>query len=209
MCYSALKRWRSQRSTAGAGTPASLEPAASRPGAGSGIVLSWAGMRGIVSLAAALALPDMIASGAPFPYRGLVLFLAFTVILGTLVLQGLTLPPLINALGVCGVSNDEEKLEARRFTLEAALMRLDELAGQEDLPSDGLAHLRQRYEHALRVLDERDVDVGDIHTHRRLQLELMEAERRVLLEMRHHGAVSAEIFRELERSLDLRATWLG
>jgi Na+/H+ antiporter len=172
-------------------------------------VLSWAGMRGIVSLAAALALPDMIASGAPFPYRGLVLFLAFTVILGTLVLQGLTLPPLINALGVCGVSNDEEKLEARRFTLEAALMRLDELAEQEDLPPDGLVHLRQRYEHALRVLDERDVDVGDIHTHRRLQLELMAAERRVLLEMRHHGAVSNEIFRELERSLDLRATWLG
>jgi CPA1 family monovalent cation:H+ antiporter len=172
-------------------------------------VLSWAGMRGIVSLAAALALPDVIATGEPFPFRGLVLFLAFAVILVTLVLQGLTLPPLLRALGVCDAGNEEERIEARRFSLEAGLIRLDELAGRDDLPAEGIAHLRERYRHSLRVLDERDIDVGDIDTHRRLQLELIEAERKVLLDMRHHGAISDEIFHDLERALDMRATWLG
>jgi CPA1 family monovalent cation:H+ antiporter len=172
-------------------------------------VLSWAGMRGIVSLAAALALPDAIASGAPFPQRGLVLFLAFCVILVTLVLQGLTLPALVRALDVIGPAHDEERLEARRLALEAALLRLDELALRDDLPADGLAHLRLRYQHALRVLDERDLAAGDVETHRRVQRDLIEAERKLLLDMRRHGAVSDEIFRELEHMLDLRATWLG
>ncbi|MBI3513325.1 MAG: Na+/H+ antiporter [Proteobacteria bacterium] len=172
-------------------------------------VLSWAGMRGIVSLAAALALPTAIASGAPFPNRGLVLFLAFSVILATLVLQGLTLPSLVRALGVGGADDGgEEKIEARRFSLEAAIMRIDELAKQDDLPADDLAHLRLRYEHALRVLDERDADAGDIDTHRRLQLELIAAERQVLLDLRRNGAISHDVFRDLERALDMRVAWL-
>src|SRR5262249_49321286 len=140
-------------------------------------VLSWTGMRGIVSLAAALALPETIASGEPFPYRPLVLFLAFAVILVPLVLQGLTLPALLRGLGVCETGNEDERIEARRFALEAALIRLDELAVRDDLPTEGVAHLRERYRHLLRVLDERDLDVGDMETHRKLQLELIEAER--------------------------------
>lgn len=173
------------------------------------VVMSWAGMRGIVSLAAALALPELIANGDPFPHRGMVLFLAFTVILVTLVLQGLTLPPLLNKLGVCEAGNEDERVEARRFATEAGLMRLDELAGREGLPAEGVAHLRDRYQHLLRVLDERDLDVGDLDTHRKLQLELIEAERKVLLDMRQHGAISDKIFHELERALDMRALWLG
>jgi Na+/H+ antiporter len=173
-------------------------------------VLAWSGMRGIVSLAVALALPNAIASGAPFPERDLVLFLAFSVILGTLVLQGLTLPGLVQALGISGgEGSEEERIEARRFALEAALTRIDELGERGDLPADGLAHLRQRYEHSLRVLDDRDLEVGDPATHRRMQLELIEAERGVLLDMRRHGAISEEVFRDLERALDMRATWLG
>ncbi|MBV8168094.1 MAG: cation:proton antiporter, partial [Alphaproteobacteria bacterium] len=172
-------------------------------------VLSWAGMRGIVSLAAALALPETIASGAPFPYRGLVLFLAFAVILVTLVMQGLTLPLMLRALGVCEAGNEDERIEARRFALEGALIRLDELAARDDLPAEGIAHLRERYRHSLRVLDERDLDVGDMETHRRLQLELIEAERKVLLDMRKHGAISDGIFHDLERALDMRVTWLN
>jgi CPA1 family monovalent cation:H+ antiporter len=172
------------------------------------VLLSWAGMRGIVSLAAALALPTAIASGAEFPRRGLVLFLAFSVILVTLVLQGLSLPALVRRLGIAAADNLEERIEARRFSLEAALMRIDELARRDDLPADGLAHLKLRYEHALRVLDERDRDVGDSSTHRRMQLELIDAERKVLLDLRRHGAISDEIFRDLERALDMRVTWL-
>jgi CPA1 family monovalent cation:H+ antiporter len=171
-------------------------------------LLSWAGMRGIVSLAAALALPTAIASGAAFPHRGLVLFLAFSVILVTLVFQGLSLPGLVRGLGVAAADNLEERIEARRFSLEAALMRIDELSRRDDLPADGLAHLRLRYEHALRVLDERDAVVGDSDTDRRMQLELIDAERKVLLDMRRHGALSDEIYRDLERALDMRVTWL-
>ena len=172
-------------------------------------VLSWAGMRGIVSLAAALALPTAIATGAAFPQRGLVLFLAFCVIVATLVAQGLTLPTLARWLRVVAASNAEELLEARRLTLEAALLRLDELALQDDLPADDLAHLRLRYEHALRVLDEHDEAAGDVVTHRRVQRDLIEAERKLLIDMRRSGAISDDIFRELEHLLDLRTAWLG
>ena len=171
-------------------------------------VLSWAGMRGIVSLAAALSLPEAMASSAPFPHRGLILFLAFAVTLGTLVLQGLTLPTLVQALGIGGVDDAEERTEAQRFALEGALSRLEELIARGDLPADGLAHMRLRYEHVLRVLDETDLAVGDAGTYRTIQLDLIEAERRVLLDMRRHGAISEEVFRDLERALDMRATWL-
>jgi CPA1 family monovalent cation:H+ antiporter len=172
-------------------------------------LLSWAGMRGIVSLATALALPNAIASGAPLPARGLVLFLAFSVVVATLVVQGLTMPALVRALGVAYLGRDDELIEARRLAIEAALMRLDELAARDDLPADGLDHLRQRYQHALRVLDERDQVVGDIDTYRLVQRDLLGAERQVLLDLRRNGAISHETFRELERTLDLRATWLG
>ncbi|MEJ0067870.1 MAG: Na+/H+ antiporter [Pseudomonadota bacterium] len=172
-------------------------------------LMSWAGMRGIVSLATALALPNTIASGAPFPERGLVLFLAFSVVVATLVVQGLTMPLLVRALGVAFAGRDDELLEARRLAIEGALVRLDELVVRDDLPADGLDHLRRRYQHALRVLDERDVDVGDIDTYRLVQRDLLDAERQVLLDLRRNGAISHEIFRELERTLDLRATWLG
>jgi monovalent cation/hydrogen antiporter len=124
-------------------------------------------------------------------------------------MQGLTLPALVRGLGVVSPAHDEERVEAHRLALEAALMRLDELALRDDLPADGLAHLRQRYEHALRVLDERDLEAGDVDTHRRVQRDLIDAERKLLLDMRRHNAISDDIFRELEHMLDLRATWLG
>ena len=89
MTYHALKRWRHDRT--GRGT---------RPSVGSGVVVSWAGMRGIVTLAAAFAIPQTLPDGAPFPYRDLILLCAFAVVLGTLVLQGLTMKPLIRRMGL-------------------------------------------------------------------------------------------------------------
>jgi len=91
MSYHALKRWRHDRSGDGVRAP---------PTVGGGIVLSWAGMRGIVTLAAAFAIPETLPDGAPFPYRDLILLCAFTVVLGTLVLQGLTMKPLIRRMGL-------------------------------------------------------------------------------------------------------------
>ncbi|HEY2561849.1 MAG TPA: cation:proton antiporter [Caldimonas sp.] len=90
MSYNALMRWRYDR--------ARVPPARPRPTVGGGIVISWAGMRGIVTLAAAFAIPETLANGSLFPYRDLVLLCAFAVVLGTLVLQGLTLEPLIRCM---------------------------------------------------------------------------------------------------------------
>jgi len=94
MSYNALRRWRHDRASERG------VPAWSRPTVGSGIVVSWAGMRGIVTLAAAFAIPETLPDGAPFPYRDLILLCAFAVVLGTLVLQGLTMKPLIQRMGL-------------------------------------------------------------------------------------------------------------
>jgi len=90
LSYYALRRWRHERAGDGARPPLT----------GGGIVLSWAGMRGIVTLAAAFAIPETLPDGAPFPYRDLILLCAFAVVLGTLVLQGLTMKPLIRRMGL-------------------------------------------------------------------------------------------------------------
>jgi monovalent cation/hydrogen antiporter len=92
MSYNALRRWRHD--------PSREKSAQPRPLIGSGILVSWAGMRGIVTLAAAFAIPETLANGSPFPYRDLILLCAFAVVLGTLVLQGLTIKPLIRHLGL-------------------------------------------------------------------------------------------------------------
>src|SRR5207245_3895434 len=97
-------------------------------------VTGWTGMRGVISLAAALSLPEVLADGRPFPRRNLILFLTFSVILVTLVLQGLTLPWLIRILGLSGAAglNCEEQ-EARRIVLEKALQHVEE-ARRKDRP---------------------------------------------------------------------------
>ena len=89
MTHHLVMRWRTRHADA-----------ASRPTVGSGVVISWAGMRGIVTLAAAFAIPETLPNGTPFPYRDLILLCAFTVVFGTLVLQGLTIGPLIRRLGL-------------------------------------------------------------------------------------------------------------
>src|SRR5205814_9926574 len=88
------------------------------------IVVGWTGMRGVIALAAAIALPATLANGAPFPQRDLIVFLSFSVIFVTLVLQGLTLPFVVRALGVADGDTDEsdnEEKSARRANLDAAL----------------------------------------------------------------------------------------
>jgi CPA1 family monovalent cation:H+ antiporter len=95
-------------------------------------VVGWTGMRGVVALAAAISLPETLADGSPFPQRNLILFLTFSVILVTLVLQGLTLPPLIRALGLAGaVGHHSEEEGARKAVIEAALARLEEARKKE------------------------------------------------------------------------------
>ena len=112
-----------------------------KPTARSIFVVGWTGMRGVISLAAAVALPQVLASGAPFQQRNMIIFLAFSVILVTLVLQGLTLPPLIRALGLAGsgTSGAEEK-EARRAMAEAALLHIEGASHKIRIGQDALLH---------------------------------------------------------------------
>ena len=104
-------------------------------------------MRGAVSLAAALAVPLLIDSGADFPNRELIIFLTFSVILATLLLQGLTLPPLIQLLGIDDADEtlEREETEARRRAAEAALARLEELTGEEWVREDTAERMRGAY----------------------------------------------------------------
>jgi len=167
-------------------------------------VISWCGMRGIVSLAAALALPLTIDGGDPFPHRALILFLAFAVILVTLVVQGLSLTPLIKALGLSEEAAEDEVMEARRLALEAALIEIDKLAKVGELSEAGVNLLRQRYRHMLRVLDESDEEAGDLRSHGQLIAVALTAERRILRELMRNGVISDSIFRRLDRDLDLQ-----
>lgn len=179
-----------------------------RPPLGQLTVVSWAGMRGIVSLAAALSLPDFTASGQPFPSRAVILFIAFAVIVATLVIQGLSLPWVIRLLGVEGEALGEQEVEARRLALEAALQTLDEIGQREQLPQESVELLRQRYRHQLRELDEADQEIQP-DRERALNNKILQAERALLTDLRRRGVIADEVFRRLERELDQKVIELG
>nr|MBA3414945.1 cation:proton antiporter [Chloroflexia bacterium] len=171
-------------------------------------VISWAGLRGVVSLAAALALPLETASGAPFPARNLIVFLTFVVILVTLVGQGLTLPWLLRRLGLAddGVVEREVTL-ARREAARAALDRLDGLTAEAWVPAADASALREQYGHRLdhvpESLDPADEDHDHVGAHRRLRREVLAAERQAVVALRDTGQISDEAMHRVERDLDL------
>ena len=175
-----------------------------------GAILAWSGMRGAVSLAAALALPLTTDPGAAFPNRELVIFLTFSVILGTLVVQGLTLPALIRVLGLedDGLAEKEEA-KARVHAAEAALVRLDELIEEEWVRDDTVERLRglfgfRRERFRSRFDPESDGAVEDRSTDfRRLMRELLDAERRAIVELRRAGRIDDAVLRRVMRDLDL------
>jgi monovalent cation/hydrogen antiporter len=172
-------------------------------------ILSWAGMRGVVSLAAALALPLTLTNGAPFPFRDLIIFLTFAVILATLVGQGLTLPFFIRRLGVVAdVGEAHEEAHARMATAEAAVERIEELAREWPGHLELIDALRAQYNHQASHIDPRHDDALDeseqeLLEHRQIRGAVVEAEREALLQMRERGAVTDEVFRRVERDLDL------
>ncbi|HEU4399443.1 MAG TPA: Na+/H+ antiporter [Actinomycetota bacterium] len=174
------------------------------------LVSGWSGMRGAVSLAAALALPRVGAEGQPFPERNLIVFLTFGVIFATLVVQGLTLPALIRRLGVRGDGAEEqEEIRARLEATTAALARLDELAAEDWTRDDTIERLRGAYDFRRRRLKAR---VGKIEddgyedrslAYQRLVRELLEAQRRTIVRLRNQGVISSDVMHRIERDLDL------
>jgi monovalent cation/hydrogen antiporter len=174
------------------------------------LIIGWSGMRGAVSLAAALALPLEGSPGEPFPERSLLIFLTFSVIFATLVLQGLTLPPLIRRLGVRVEDEvEQEELSARLGATDAALERLDELAAEDWTRDDTIERLRGLYQYRQRRLSARSGAVDDEGyedrslAYQQLVRELLEAQRRAIVRLRNEGAISNEVMHRIERDLDL------
>ena len=181
------------------------------------LVMSWSGMRGAVSLAAALAVPVAI-EGEPFERRDLILFLTFSVILATLVLQGLTLPPLIRALRVVD-DGDEDTLMELRARLEgarSALEGLERLCEDEPVPDGAREQMRDHYEGRIRRY-EAGIEAGGATEEyaqssaawRNWRRELIRAEREVILSLRDGGEISPEVMRRIERDLDLEESRIG
>jgi monovalent cation/hydrogen antiporter len=177
-------------------------------------VLAFTGVRGIVSLAAALAIPFATASGQPFPGRDLILFLTFSVILVTLVGQGLLLPTVIRALGLAHAGRLErhadkaEELKARRQGIEAAIKRLDQLTLERNLSEDIVRPLRARHAARLKHIAHRsDGNDGNrklTELHDEIELSLIAAERQHINELYRNGALKDEARLRIERELDLR-----
>lgn len=177
-------------------------------------VIGWAGMRGVVSLAIAFSIPVATHSGAPFPARNLIQFLAFTTVIGTLVVQGLTLPPLIRRLRLRRPETEELTLveaQAQSEASTAAERRLAELLADERnaLPSplaDRLRAVLERRRNAvwerLGVVDERTGETAD-DAYRRLTREVIGAEREVFVRLRDERRIDDEMLRVLLRRLDL------
>jgi monovalent cation/hydrogen antiporter len=176
----------------------------------SSTVLAWSGMRGAVSLAAALALPLTTDAEAPFPDRDLLVFLTFSVILGTLVVQGLTLPALIRALNLedDGLA-EKEDAKARIHAADAALQRLEELLEEEWVREDTAERLRGLYSFRReRFMSRFDVEGdGGIEDrsadYQRLRHELLEAERRAVIALQRSGRIDDGVARRVVRDLDL------
>ena len=175
-----------------------------------GVFVSWSGMRGAVSLAAALALPLTTDAGQPFPDRNLIVFLTFAVILVTLVGQGLTLPLVIRALGLEDDGADaHEEAKARIRASEAALARLDELVDEEWVRPDTAERVRGAYRFRSDRFRARfdGGDDGSIEArsqdYQRLRRELLDAERGAVLELRRTGVISDDVWYRVARDLDL------
>jgi CPA1 family monovalent cation:H+ antiporter len=174
-------------------------------------VASWTGLRGGVSLAAALAVPLTVVSGAAFPQRPLILFLTFAVIFATLVVQGLTLPALIRLLHITSENEDREETLARLKAARVAYSRLDKLGREPWADADVVADLRNhlksaldhhaaKRDHALTTPQKRTAD-----TRYRIWRELVQAQSREIIRLRNEGAINDATMQKIQRELDLQA----
>jgi Na+/H+ antiporter len=188
------------------------------PNSKSIFVLGWAGMRGVLALAAALSLPETLSDGRPFTQRSLILFLTFSIILVTLVGQGLTLPPLIRRLGLSGNTElAEEELTARFAAFTNAINYLQQRrASAPESEIHDVDDIIDRYQHRLDAISTsghispNDIDPDPLQTavdrhlrRNQLVLEAVSVERRTLLDLQQEGTVGDEVLRSLERELDL------
>lgn len=191
---------------------AAMDPPPTRSGM---FLISWIGMRGIVSLAAALALPLTLSNGAPFPFRNQIILITFGVIVVTLVGQGLSLVPIVRWLGLQPETQLEaEEHAARHQATMAGMLKLERLAAAGAAPLVHTDRLRNYYQTQQQRWEPHDHDAHeqaerDAEAFQRLRLETIEAERSALQELRDRGEIGDETLLRLENELDLTAIRLG
>ena len=188
------------------------------------IFIGWAGMRGGDSLVIALALPFATRSGQAFPARSLIIFIAFVVILVTLVFQGLSLRPLLRRLGLHGRrETGQEEAHARRVAVQAGLKRLAEIT-RDGNDAEVARYLRQRHQSRVRRWSDRedrrssaargpaphrsDTDERRAATYRKLREEMILAEREAVITLRDEGVIGDDVMRRIQRDLDLEGMLL-
>ncbi len=180
------------------------------------LIGAWSGMRGAVSLAAALALPFETDAGAPFPERDLIVFITFSVVVLTVVVQGLTLPALVRVLGVHedGADEEREELRARLTAAKAALDELDQLQEEGDVREETIERMRALYRYRKRRFAARAGKVEDDGyedrslTYQQAVRRVLDAQRESIVRLRNSGEISGEVMRRVERELDLEDTRL-
>ncbi len=173
------------------------------------LIVAWSGLRGAVSLAAALAIPLTLPSGTPFPDRDLIIFVTFSVILVTLVGGGLTLPSVVRRLGVEGGTEERDELRhALLRSAEAALDRIRELQAEGRIDADHARVLRKRFEHTreLELAGEDPEAVDHAARHREAEREVIEAQRNAVIELRERGEIDNVVLRRVQAQLDLAAS---
>jgi CPA1 family monovalent cation:H+ antiporter len=182
------------------------------PSLGALVVLGWTGMRGIVSLATALALPLTLANGQPFQERPLIIFLAYAVILLTLVIPTLTLPALLRYVRLGEQDErEQEEIRARLAMARAATDQIARLRAEATFSEAVLNEIARRYERQLnRMAPNLETNasssiVPSEQQSRALMLELFEAERRVIHELRSRGELYDEVYHQLGEELDLES----
>ncbi len=167
------------------------------------VLVAWTSMRGIVSLATALALPLVLADGTPFPFRTEIILITMCVIVLTLVVQGLSLEPIIRSFNFTPEHThiDEERL-ARREALRRGAEALDDLSRESWADPRDVEWLRNEVREKLRLHEHHG---GGTDVRRRLRAGMIHAERKILVRLRNEGAISDEVLRELEQELDFEA----
>lgn len=177
------------------------------PGPKGVFLVAWTSMRGIVSLATALALPRVVADGSAFPYRTEIILITMCVIVVTLVIQGLTLAPIIRRFNFAPeYTHLEEERLARREAARRGAEALQDMSRERWAEPNDVEALRTELRDRIRLLDHHG---GASNARRRLRAGMIHAERRMLVRLRNEGAISDEVLRELEQELDLEAIRVG
>jgi len=176
------------------------------------VIFGWAGMRGVVSLAAALSIPVLTQEGQPFPYRNLILFITFIVILVTLVFQGLTLPWLVRKINptdkYASIPEQEQEIIIQKKIAKHSLQFLEENYGEDARVNEHLGNLHARLKLDLVFFDREIEEIknakeNSLTNYQRIYLELLDQQRRILNEMNNHAEVDDELIRKYLSLIDL------